>query len=59
MKYQIGDRYRIIEPKIDAYMKMFSIVYIEDDYVYYSFDGERIIHCFRMNTIFEDFIQKI
>lgn len=57
--FKVGERYKITNPNLDEYGMMFTIVKIENKYIYYVFDGDKSVFAFKRGGFFETSITKI
>lgn len=57
--YREGERYKIVNPEWNNHNKMFTVTKVEEDSIYYIFDGESIIHVFHIGSVFESYIEEL
>lgn len=52
MKFQKGERYRVLNVLSENHGEYLTIIKIDDDFVYYLFDGKDQVHCFSKSSEF-------
>lgn len=52
LEIKIGERYKVYNAVSENHGKFLTIITIKDDSVYYVYDGEDLIQCFSIRSMF-------
>lgn len=52
LEFKIGERYKVYNAVSENHGKFLTIIAIKDDSVYYVYDGEDLIQCFSIRSMF-------
>lgn len=52
LEFKIGQRYKVCDVVSENHGKFLTIIAIKDDLIYYVYDGDDLIQCFSIRSMF-------